>query len=67
MIQDDNTPKNLEVLFKTSKITMTEFSFRTQAKNLGIKTYQDDGNETKITLHPKQYGGKTYYCDKKLS
>lgn len=42
MIQEDNTPKNLERLFKTSKITMTEFSFRTQAKNLGIKTYQDD-------------------------
>ena len=42
MIHQDNTSKNLDRLFKTSKITLTEFGFRSQANKLNIKTYEDD-------------------------
>jgi len=44
MIQENNTPQELERLFKTGKITLTEFNFRSNAYKLNIKTYQDEKN-----------------------
>jgi hypothetical protein len=40
MIQENNTEKNLNHLFKTFKITLNQYNFRKSANKLNIKTYQ---------------------------
>ncbi len=40
MEQENNTEKNLNHLFKTSQITLTQYNFRKTANKLKIKTYK---------------------------
>lgn len=46
MIQENNTSQELERLFKTGKITLTEFNFRSRAYKLNVKTFLDDNTNT---------------------